>query len=117
MQDMTLQVLNDLLVSVDCSKCAILILVELRLAFNIVDDDILSNGTKDQVGITALKWFASNWTDGTFCSNTGKHQRLLYSCTLCALCLRCYADDEQTHLNWIQEISYPSHPSLISSKM
>lgn len=56
-----LKVSNDLLLSLDSGKCAIIILLDLSSAFDTVDHSILLNCLEHQVSIqgSALQWFAS----------------------------------------------------------
>lgn len=52
---------NDLLLAADSGMCSVLILLNLRSAFDTVDHDVLISRVKNYVGISnvALDWFVS----------------------------------------------------------
>lgn len=60
---------NDLLLSTDCGKSVVLVLLDLSAAFDTVDHSILISRLEHCVGIkgVALDWFRSYLTDRCFC--------------------------------------------------
>ncbi len=63
-----LRVSNDIMMASDADKCTILVLLDLRVAFDTVDHSILLDRLRDWVGITgsAFKWFASHLLGRSF---------------------------------------------------
>ncbi|KAF7648737.1 hypothetical protein LDENG_00152550 [Lucifuga dentata] len=70
-----IKVTNDLLLAVDRGECAVLILLDLSAAFDIVDHAILIESLNSWVGIREipLNWFYSYLLDRTFSVNIGNH--------------------------------------------
>lgn len=69
-----LKVFNDLLLTTDSGKSAILLLLDLSAAFDTVDHNILLTRLETDVGIkgTALQWFTSYLSDRSFSVNLGQ---------------------------------------------
>ena len=61
------RILNDILTSIDQHRIAVLILLNLSAAFDIIDHDVLFSRTESTLGITgpALEWFRSYLGDRT----------------------------------------------------
>ena len=70
-----LRVTNDLLMSADSGKCSILVLLDLSVAFDTVDHNILIKRLREWVGVTgsALDWFKSYLTGRCFSVAVGPH--------------------------------------------
>ena len=66
---------NDLLMAADNSKCSILVLLDLSVAFDTVDYSILINRLREWVGVTgsALDWFKSYLENRCFSVALGPH--------------------------------------------
>ena len=69
-----LRVFNDLMVNVDSGNPAMLVLLDLSAAFDIVDHGILLAQLEQWVGFTGsvLSWFQSYLTDWSFCVQLGE---------------------------------------------
>ncbi len=69
-----LRVSNDLLLAVDSGNSAVLVLLDLTLAFDMVSHSILLSRLEECVGIKgiALKWFQSYLTDRSFSVHLGE---------------------------------------------
>lgn len=72
-ESVLLKVSNNLLLTVESGKCAVLILLDFSAPFDTLDHAILLDHLKCGVGIqgTVLKWFASYLKDKTFSMRIG----------------------------------------------
>ncbi len=70
-----LQVYNDILMSTDAGNAVALILLDLSLAFDMVDHNLLLSRLKNCVGLrgTVLNWFQSFLTNRKFSVCTGQY--------------------------------------------